>query len=167
MNSKNLIVSLVVVSVASLVVSAFAVFSVARTYSAALVTDEAGETVSVTEMACKPPAQTSIDETTASTESNLTEQTDMTEIPKADQSETIKEDNTENESSDDTTVYEESFILSISGDRLVITDSLGNKIYERIADTSALHPKDRETLIKGIAFSDPESAMEAIYDLIS
>ncbi len=160
MNSRNLIVAFVTVSIAALIVSGFAVFSVARAYSAALASADSEETVSVPEMTDTPDAEIS--------RSAVTEAPD-TEASSAEAASSSPETTEESEtvSVPEITEADVIFTLRISDGRLVITDASEDKVYERIIDTSDLHPKDLEALLAGIAFPDRASAMSAVYDLIS
>jgi hypothetical protein len=163
MNSRNLIVAFVTVSIAALIVSCLAVISVARTYTAALASEREAESVSVREQASEPPKE--VTEKTPETEERTREETSTSP-----ESSTVT-DTTETESVFDSvtesTERSSNFVLSFASDRLVIHDPAGNVIYERLIDRSGLHPKDLEALLIGISFPDNESAMSAVYDLIS
>jgi cytoskeletal protein RodZ len=159
MNSRNLIVAFVTVSIAALIVSCLAVISVARTYTAALASEREAESVSVREQTSEPPKE--VTEKTPETEETTREETSTSP-----ESSTVT-DTTETESVTESTEKASDFVLSFASDRLVIRDPAGNVIYERLIDRSGLHPKDLEALLIGISFPDNESAMNAVYDLIS
>ena len=146
MNTKNLIVAFITVSVAALVVSAFAVFSVARSRYEAMLTSATEAEDIRTEEPTRSPETTAAPETSALPEESTMEvTTDVEETPEAPSGYTLK----------------------LDGDRLIVNAPDGTPVCERIIDTSSLHPKDREALISGILFSDERSAMSAIYDIIS
>ena len=161
MNTKNLIIAFITVSIAALIVSAAAVFAAARSQYAALLTSatekeiteesiiEAPKTSSAPETTCAP--ETTFEETSAPESTVLFE-----EITSAITSAVPEE-----------TTAPSAFMLKLEGERLVIFDPVGNKIYERIINVSSLHPKDLEALEEGIAFSEESKAMSAIYDIIS
>lgn len=159
MNSRNLIVAFVTVSIAALIVSCFAVISVARTYSAALASEREAESVAVREQTSEPPKEAT--EKTPETEETTREETSTSPETSA------VPDTTEAESVTESTEKASDFVLSFASDRLIIRDPEGNAIYERLIDRSYLHPKDLEALLIGISFPDNESAMSAVYDLIS
>lgn len=161
MNSRNLIISFVTVSVAALIVSAFAVFTVARRYAADLSAAGAEESVSPPEVTEAPEESLSPPETTEASETEEeSSEPPSTEVITASVTEEITE-------TDAVTSIPESFILTLSGDRLVITDPSGETVYERIINASSLNEKDMKALLSGIEFPDKESAMSAVYDLIS
>jgi len=170
MNSKNLIVSFITVSVAALIVSAIAVFSVARTYSAMLNEDAPSETVSVREITdtpallTSPPETVSIPETEENTEKVTEEESTVPES-----AETSTPEQTAADTLPPETIMggNDIFTLTFSADRLIISDGSGEHLYERIIDSSSLHPKDEKALLIGITFPDFESAMSAVYDLVS
>lgn len=165
MNTKNLIIAFITVSIAALIVSAFAVFAAARSqYSALLASATEAEDIRTEEIQEMPEAsavpQTSeISETT----SDITETealTEETEIP--------EESSEENTSvAEESTISPSGYSLKLEGDRLIVTAPDGEPVCERITDASSLHPRDREALDSGITFPDEKSAMNAIYDLIS
>lgn len=159
MNSRNLIVAFVTVSIAALIVSCFAVISVARTYSAALASEREAESVAVREQTSEPRDE--VTEKIPETDGTICEETSTSP-----ESSTVT-DTTETESVTESTEKASDFVLSFASDRLVIRDPAGNVIYERLIDRSGLHPKDLEELLIGISFPDNESAMSAVYDLIS
>lgn len=161
MNSKNLIISFVTVSIAALIVSAFAVFAVARRYAAELAEKGTEETVSTPETTEIPDE--SIPDTIP-TEPPETQVEPMETTAEEDITASVTEEITETQA---VTSASEAFILSLSGDRLVISDPSGKTVYERIINATELHEKDREALLSGIEFPDSESAMSAVYDLIS
>ena len=165
MNTKNLIVAFITVSVAALIVSAFAVFAVARSrYETMLASATEAEDIR-TEEPTRAPETTAAPETSALPE----ETSEITE------SETLPQDTEapEESTAENTTVVEETtvvpfgYTLKLDGDRLIISAPDGTSVCERIIDTSSLHPKDREALASGIVFSDEKAAMSAIYDIIS
>lgn len=176
MNSKNLIVSFITVSVAALIVSAIAVISVARTYSTMLKEDTPSQTVSIREIAdssssptsspetASIPETTSVPETEETTEKDIEEESTITESVEPPISEQTAADTSVPETNPGN---DENFTLTFSSDRLIISDGSGKHLYERIIDASSLHPKDTEVLLVGISFPDFESAMSAVYDLIS
>ena len=159
MNSRNLIVAFVTVSIAALIVSCFAVISVARTYSAALASEREAESVAVREQTSGPRDE--VTEKTPETEESTREETSTSPETSA------VPDTTEAEPVTESTEEASDFVLSFASDRLVIRDPEGNVIYERLIERSYLHPKDLEALLIGISFPDNESAMSAVYDLIS
>ena len=159
MNSRNLIVAFVTVSIAALIVSCFAVISVARTYSAALASEREAESVAVREQTSEPRDE--VTEKIPETEESTLEETSTS--PET----SIESDTTEAESVTESTERSSDFVLSFASDRLIIRDPEGNVIYERLIERSYLHPKDLESLLIGISFPDNESAMSAVYDLIS
>lgn len=163
MNSRNLIVAFVTVSIAALIVSCFAVISVARTYSAALASEREAESVSVHEQTSEPRDE--VTEKTPETEESTLEETssspETSAVPDTTEAESVFDSVTES------TERSSDFVLSFASDRLVIRDPEGSVIYERLIERSYLHPKDLEALLIGISFPDNESAMRAVYDLIS
>jgi hypothetical protein len=165
MNGKNLIISFVTVSILSLLVSTAAVFTAARSYSRMLSENHAKKetsghelsenTSTVTDSIWSAPEDSlsSIPEKIPVTEGNgdtEDESASVTEIP---------EITTDNEIP--------SFTLFLSGERLKVTDNVGNILYERITDLSDIKENDLVLLRKGIEFPDVDSAISAIYDLIS
>ncbi len=161
MNSRNLIVAFVTVSIAALIVSCLAVISVARTYSAALASGSEAESVSVREQTSAPAEEST--EKPPETEESTREET-STSPETAEKTETDIPDTVSVTESAETAT---AFTLSFSSDRLIITDKSGEIIYERLVDRSDLHQKDLEVLLIGISFSEKEAAMSAVYDLIS
>ena len=165
MNSKKLLIAFTAVSIAALIVSSFAVFAVARTYSAAFARDrtEEAEDIAPPEVSASIPAESDpIEVTTApciegDTE---TEAAGTSEIPDATAEATTEEEPAE--------LTEKScFTLSLSGGTLVITSPDGEEVYKRIIDESDLRQNDREALLAGIEFPALSDAMSAVYDLIS
>ena len=167
MNTKNLIIAFITVSIAALIVSAFAVFAAARSQYSALLTSATEaphfDKTEVTEK-IKAPETTFIPETSSSPETSK-------EIP---ETETCAETFTEETQIDISTETEaetsqtpSAYILKLEGDRLVLLSPDGTAIRERIISSASLHPKDREALLAGISFSDENDAMSAIYDIIS
>ncbi len=166
MNSKNLIIAFVAVSIAALIVSSLAVFTVARTYG---IETAAGED----EIPIAPETESSPDETESlptviipppsdtQTETDTEAMTENTDLPGSTASEQTSETAAE------TSSLPTAHILKLSGSRLVIFSPEGQTVYERITDPSDMHKKDREALLTGIAFPDLESAMSAVYDIIS
>lgn len=161
MNSRNLIIAFVTVSIVSLVVSCLAVISVARTYSAALASESEAESVSVREQTSAPAEESTekLPETEVSTREETSAAPETSEETEAETSDTVSVTEAAETTSE--------FILSFSSDRLIITDPEGEIIYERLMDSSDLHPKDLEALLIGISFPEKEAAMSAVYDLIS
>lgn len=165
MNTKNLIVAFITVSVAALIVSAFAVFAVARSrYETMLASATEAEDIR-TEEATKSPETTAATETSALPE-ETSETTESETLPQ--QTEAPVESTAEVTTAvEETTAVPSGYTLKLAGDRLIISAPGGASVCERIIDASSLHPKDREALSSGIVFSDEKSAMSAIYDIIS
>ena len=167
MNSKKLLIAFTAVSIAALIVSSFAVFAVARTYSASLARDNTeaqAEDISPPEISASIPPESDTCETTPAPSTDAS--TDVTSaIAETSTEATVPEDTTEEETAAVTEAV--SFTLSLSEGRLVILSPEGESVYERIIDESDLHPKDRDTLLAGIYFPDADTAMSAVYDLIS
>ena len=165
MNSKKLLIAFTAVSIAALIVSSFAVFAVARTYSAALArehTDAQAEDIVPPEISASIPAESDFFDVTSSPE---TEAADTTALP-----ETTAEAAATNVTTEDTTAEiteKTSFTLSLSGGRLVILSPDGESVYERIIDKDDLRQNDRNSLLAGIDFPELSDAMSAVYDLIS
>ena len=169
MNSKKLLIAFTAVSIAALIVSSFAVFAVARTYSASLAKDRTeaqAEDITPPEISASIPAESepheTCDTTTASTEAETTETTVSTETTAL----AAPTDTTADSETADVT-EKVGFKLSLSGGRLVILSPDGESVYERIIDESDLRTKDRDALLAGIYFPDLNDAMSAVYDLIS
>lgn len=165
MNTKNLIIAFITVSVAALIVSAFAVFAAARSQYAALLASATEAEDIRTEEAVKIPETTDSPETSSvpETTSEITESETLpaeTEPP----AESSEDFSTDTEAS---TSVPSDYTLKLEGDRLVVKTPEGSTVCERIIDASALHPKDREALEAGISFSDESCAMSAVYDIIS
>lgn len=170
MNTKTLTVAFAAISIAALIVSSFAVFAVARTYSASLArecSEGVSEDITPPEISASLPAESHIDEETTPPESESETSSTQTEPPETtlSDSEALPPKTTENPVAQ--TEAAPSFTLSLSGDRLMILSPDGGSVYERIIDADDLHPKDREALLTGIAFPDLSGAMSAVYDLIS
>ncbi|MBQ2715480.1 MAG: hypothetical protein IJF21_01670 [Clostridia bacterium] len=165
MNTKNLIVAFITVSVAALVVSAFAVFAVARSRYEAMLTSATEAEDIRTEEPTRSPETTAAPETSALPE----ETSEMTESETLPQQTEAPEESTMEVTTDveETTEAPSGYTLKLDGDRLIVNAPDGTSVCERIIYTSSLHPKDREALISGILFSDERSAMSAIYDIIS
>ena len=165
MNSKKLLIAFTAVSIAALIVSSFAVFAVARTYSASLArerTELEAEDITPPEISASIPAESDYFDETSSPE---TEAADTTALP-----ETTAEAAATNVTTEDTTaeVTEKTgFTLSLSGGRLVILSPDGESVYERIIDEDDLRQNDRNSLLAGIDFPELSDAMSAVYDLIS
>ena len=161
MNTKKLIIAFITVSIAALIVSAAAVFAAARSQYAALLASVTEEEITEEDVT-EAPITSSLPETTCSPETTFEE----TSAPES----TLPfEESTSAVTSavpEETTVPS-AFKLKLEGERLVIFDHMGNKIYERIINVSSLHPKDLEALEEGISFSEESEAMSAIYDIIS
>ncbi len=155
MNSKKLIIAFMTVSVFALIVSALAVFTVARTYSQSLITEEQ-TTPPATETISKPEESEALPTVNDHPETEeISETAPVTEAP-----ETTK-------TSGETSAPRSLFSLTLSGGRLIITSPEGKKVYERIIDESDIRQKDKELLLEGIEFEDLEGAMSAVYDLVS
>ena len=165
MNTKNLIVAFITVSVAALIVSAFAVFAVARSrYETMLASATEAEDIR-TEEPTRAPETTAVPETSALPE-ETSEIIESETLPQ--ETEAPEESTAENTTVvEETTVVPFGYTLKLDGNRLIISAPDGTSVCERIIDTSSLHPKDREALTSGIVFSDEKSAMSAIYDIIS
>lgn len=161
MNSRNLIISFVTVSVAALIVSSFAVFTVARRYASELTEKGAEESISIPEATQTPEESTA---EAVSTDEPETEEESSETSAEAELTVSATEEITETA---EVTSVSEHFVLSLSGDRLIITSPTGETVCERIIDTSDLHPKDKEALLSGMEFPDKNAAMSAVYDLIS
>ncbi len=167
MNSQKLTVAFVAVSIGALIVSSFAVFAVARTYSASLAREteeDLAEVITPPELSASVPAESPPPEVTSppSAESEAAETTAGTET-----TEEIFE--TEKSVEETAAVQTEAavFTLTLSDGRLIILSPEGEAVYERIIDPSSLHPKDRDALFSGMDFSDLDESMNAVYDLIS
>lgn len=167
MNSKKLMIAFIAVSIAALIVSSFAVFAVARTYSTSLMRDESdslAEEITPPQISVSAPAEsTSLDAlSTPPSETEAAETSDTHET-------TAEIDEAESTAAETTISLTEPafFRLTLSGERLVILSPEGEEVYERIVDQYGFHPKDREALSSGIDFSELEEAMSAVYDLIS
>ena len=168
MNSKKLLIAFTAVSIAALIVSAFAVFAVARTYSASLERDRTeyeAEDISPPEISASLPAERDSDEVTAAAPENQTETEEISETPDT-TAETVSAEVTAEENTTEVT-ENIGFTLKLSSGRLVIRDSDGESVYERIIDESDLRPNDRNVLLEGIVFPELADAMSAVYDLIS
>lgn len=165
MNTKNLIIAFITVSIAALIVSAFAVFAVARSRSLALLASVTEAEEIRTEEVTKAP------ETTASPETESVPETtsEITESETLPPETETAEESTEAISTDteESTSALPGYTLKLEGDRLVVRAPDGTPVCERIIDVSSLHPKDRQALDAGIVFSDEKGAMSAIYDIIS
>ena len=165
MNTKNLIVAFITVSVAALIVSAFAVFAVARSkFDTMLASVTEAEDIR-TEEVTGAPETTAVPETSAIPE----ETSVMTESETLPEETAVPAESTAEITTDteETTAAPSGYTLKLEGERLVVSAPDGTRVCERIIDTSSLHPKDREALISGIVFSDEKAAMSAIYDIIS
>lgn len=165
MNTKNLIVAFITVSVAALIVSAFAVFAVARSkFDTMLASVTEAEDIR-TEEVTTTPETTAIPETFAIPE----ETSVMTESETLPEETAVPAGSTAEITTDteETTAAPSGYTLKLEGERLVVSAPDGTRVCERIIDASSLHPKDREALTSGIVFSDERSAMSAIYDIIS
>lgn len=165
MNTKNLIIAFITVSVASLIVSAFAVFAVARSrYETMLASATEAEDIR-TEAATKSPETTAAPETSSAPDETF----EITESETLQQETDAPEESSEEILTDaeESTSAPSGYTLRLEGDRLVVTAPDGTPVCERIIDASSLHPKDRESLDSGITFSDEKGAMSAIYDIIS
>ncbi len=171
MNTKNLIVAFITVSIAALIVSAFAVFAVARSRYEAMLTSVTEADDILTEEPTRSPETTAVSETSAITEtSDIPEETsEVTESETLPQETDTPEESTAEVWADteETTAAPSGYTLKLKGDRLIVSAPDGTPVCERIIDASSLHPKDREALISGISFSDEKGAMSAIYDIIS
>ena len=155
MNSKRLIIAFFAVSLTALTVSCFAVISVARTYNSMLAAEEILHETRV-------PPETSY----------VFDITEVIEIPDSTSAEEdITVSLTEEATTEDITTEEVTspslFTLVIDSDRLVILSPEGERVYERITDAERIHPKDLEVLLTGISFETLDSAMSAVYDIIS
>lgn len=174
MNTKNLIIAFITVSVAALIVSAFAVFAVARSqYETLLASATEAEDIR-TEEVVKTPETPSSPETSSKPETSSVPQT-TSEITEATESETLHtETEAPAESSEvissntgESTSVPSGYTVKLEGDRLVVRTPDGEPVCERIINAASIHPKDREHLQKGISFSDESAAMSAVYDIIS
>lgn len=165
MNTKNLIIAFITVSIAALIVSAFAVFAVARSRYEALLTSVTESEDVGTEEATRTPEATASPETSAAAETTaeITESETLSPVTEAPE-ETTEEIST---SAEESASAPSGYTLKLEDDRLVVTAPDGTAVCERIIDASSLHPKDRQALDSGILFSDEKSAMSAIYDIIS
>lgn len=165
MNTKNLIVAFITVSVAALIVSAFAVFAVARSkFDTMLASVTEAEDIR-TEEVTTTPETTAVPETSAIPE----ETSVMTESETLPEETAVPAESTAEITTDteETTAAPSGYTLKLEGERLVVSAPDGTRVCERIIDASSLHPKDREALTSGIVFSDEKAAMSAIYDIIS
>lgn len=165
MNTKNLIVAFITVSVAALIVSAFAVFAVARSkFDTMLASVTEAEDIR-TEEVTTTPETTAVPETSAIPE----ETSVMTESETLPEETAVPAESTAEITTDteETTAAPSGYTLKLEGERLVVSAPDGTRVCERIIDASSLHPKDREALASGIVFSDEKAAMSAIYDIIS
>ena len=167
MNSKKLMVAFVAVSIAALIVSSFAVFAVARTYSASLARDDCeapAEDIAPPEISASVPAESEPPELTSEPETEE-ESAETTSPPETTAEVTEAEVSVEETTASETEVS--AFTLTLSDGRLVILSPEGEVVYERIVDPSSLHPKDRDALFSGMDFPGLDEAMSAVYDLIS
>lgn len=153
MKSKSLIITFVCISIVALIVSAFAVFTVARAYSHGL---HGG-----TETTLPFPAESDASQSSASLPTGATEPE-----TEASGSDDVSDTTSTSEPNETSQPEPQAFFLSLKEGRLVISRG-GERLYERIIDENDLHKKDRELLQKGIEFTDYEKAMSAVYDLIS
>lgn len=169
MNTKNLIIAFITVSVAALIVSAFAVFAVARSLNEALLASATEVEEQLIQTVIKAPETTvETEETTAAEASQPPETTlEITEVVSEETENITESPEVITTNTADTTSAPTCYILKLEGGRLVITAPSGEIICERITDVSSLHPKDREALLSGISFSDESEAINAIYDIIS
>lgn len=169
MNSKNLIISFVTLSIASLAVSCLAVIAVARTYSSALASESRAESASVREQT-REPAETDASKPIDTNASRPAETEEGTQGAISDTAETDGAVGAEGSSTaalTEAAKTEPAYMLYFAYDRLVIKAPSGETIYERLIDGSSLLPKELEALKAGISFSDKSTAMLAVYDLIS
>lgn len=171
MNTKHLITAFITVSIAALIVSAFAVFAAARSqYAAILASATDAEEIRTEEAAAAPEATASPEISTAPEASSAAET-----ITEASESEALTDETeapaeSREEAASDTEEISSApagYTLKLEGDRLVLSDPEGNPVSERIISASSLHPKDKESLEKGLLFSDESDAVSAIYDIIS
>ncbi|MGM9643151.1 MAG: hypothetical protein ACI3XI_08080 [Eubacteriales bacterium] len=153
MKSKSLIITFVCISIVALIVSAFAVFTVARAYSHGL---QGGTetTLPVSEYSDTPDSTAAVPTGGGDPE---TETAEADETSKAAES---------SEQDDTAQPAPQNFVLILKDGRLVVSRG-EDKLYERIINENDLHEKDRDLLQKGIEFSDFEKAMSAVYDIIS
>ena len=170
MNSKKLMIAFVAVSIAALIVSSFAVFAVAITYSASLARDNAespSEDIAPPEISASIPAESVPLEIVSepSTEADSSEESEESTVPETTDEVTSTEET--EEITTDRQTEPSGFILKLSGSRLSILSPEGEIVYERIIDPTGLHPKDREALSTGIDFPELAVAMSAVYDIIS
>lgn len=167
MNTKNLIIAFITVSVAALIVSAFAVFAVARSrYETMLASATEAEDIRTEELT-RTPETSAAPETSAIPEAtSIITETEAETLPLETEA---PEESSETTGADteEITSNVSGYTLKLEGDRLVVRAPDGEPVCERITDTSSLHPRDREALASGITFSDEQSAMSAIYDIIS
>ncbi len=165
MNTKNLIIAFITVSVAALIVSAFAVFAAARSQYAAMLASATEAEDIRTEEVIKIPETTASPET-SSTPETTSETTEIETLPAETEAPAVSSEDISTDT-EETTAAPSGYTLKLEGDRLVVKTPEGTPVCERIIDASALHPKDRAALEAGISFSDESSAMSAIYDIIS
>ena len=171
MNTKHLIIAFITVSVAALIVSAFAVFAAARSqYAAILASVSEAEDIRTAEATQAPEPTDSPETSTAPETSAAPETTAEISESEAFTEETRAPEESSNEVSSDseeTSSAPSGYTLKLEGDLLVISDPDGTPLSERIINSSALHPKDREALTAGIIFANESDAISAVYDIIS
>ena len=169
MNSKKLLITFAAVSVAALIVSSFAVFAVARTYSTALLRNQTeGEIIALPEISASLPEESISRSDTASQETSECEtSTEANDEITVSATEEATSSETTEEETPEQTISSVGFTLTLSDGRLIIRTPEGEIVYERIVDESDLRTKDRDALKAGIDFPDQDDAMSAVYDLIS
>ncbi len=160
MKSKNLIIAFISISTAALIVSSFAVFTVARVYIGSLDSGTEG-TDAPPETSLAPDLTESLPTVNGRPETETTEETDG--VGKTDGNTDTEAAASPEETGD---IQPSGFILTLAKDRLVIVCG-SEKLYERIIDGNDIRENDRKRLQKGIEFNDLDSAMSAVYDLIS
>ena len=160
--NKTLLICFVVVSVVSLAVSSAAVLTTARVYHQNLYSEPANDTLGDTSNDTTHHSPDTNQATVGGDATFSPEVSDTAAPPSETEVTTDADADTEASVIPDTGV-----LLRLASGKLSVTDSSGSVLFERTVNPDTISSNDIGALIEGISFPNAESAISAIYDLVS
>lgn len=191
MNQKNFYTVIFALGILALVVSGLALLSAARAYAALpsgipdspSVVDMPTISGSTAGLTKKTSSRTSSAESEKALSPDITSYVSSASVPETDSDSAPVEDTVPQSAPQDpgsvTSLADteaaaspeipdiSGYTLKLEGNTLYILDAKGSTVYSRDIPADKLRDDDRRRLSEGITFSDPSSATEALWDLLT
>ncbi|MCQ2354323.1 MAG: hypothetical protein MJ102_04365 [Clostridia bacterium] len=191
MNQKNFYTVIFALGILALVVSGLALLSAARAYAALpsgipdspSVVDMPTISGSTAGLTKKSSSRTSSAESGKALSPDITSDISSASVPETDSGSVSVEDTVPQSAPQDQVSVTSSadteaaaspeipdisgYTLKLEGNTLYILDAKGSTVYSRDIPADKLREDDRRRLSEGITFSDPSSATEALWDLLT